>query len=240
MTYNIATSHCPVWRQHHAGRPVRFPDDRAAPAGVVRLRRDVGINRSRAQVFSGYQSASARRTGAWPTSTGSSRRVVDNAFQPGGAQGNLMQPLHRPGLDEVHQPAVDPGPRRPDVSGRISGGVLTGTRDDGSPFRVAKPNTHATSSSAPVRWRCPNDQGGTDTDREVGRDFCAAFHRGVALNTVQLVQPGLVLPSKSTRDDYSAYLTPSASTTGRTRSPTTTSTIRVRCRSSTTRTRQPR
>jgi hypothetical protein len=26
-----------------------------------------------------------------------------------------------------------------------------------------------------------NDRGGSDTTREVGREFCAAFHRGVAL-----------------------------------------------------------
>jgi hypothetical protein len=47
--------------------------------------------------------------------------------------------------------------------------------------------------------------GGTDTTREVGRDFCAAFHRGVALNPADWYNAAKYYQS-TPRDDYSAYL----------------------------------
>jgi hypothetical protein len=86
----------------------------------------------------------------------------------------------------------------------VAGGVLTGTKDDGSPFHVAKPtSTQVFECSGPLALG--NDQGGSDTTREVGRDFCAAFHRGVALNPADWYTPARYYQT-SPRDDYAAYL----------------------------------
>jgi hypothetical protein len=164
----------------------------------------LGITRTRSQVFSGYQSfVSSPYKGLANTYRIVAPRTA-NAFQPGGPQGNLMQGY----IDQVWSKfsaqqwtQVHDGRK---YTGRIVGGVLTGTKDDGSPFRVAKPNsTQVFECSGPLALG--NDQGGSDTTREVGRDFCAAFHRGVALNPADWYNPARYYQS-TPRDDYSAYL----------------------------------
>jgi hypothetical protein len=163
-----------------------------------------GITRTRAQVLAGYQSSvSAPYRGL-----ANQYRIVaprtSNAFQPGGPQGNLMQAY----IDQVW--AKFTGQQWSQVhdgrtfQGRVAGGVLTGTKDDGSPFHVAKPtSTQVFECSGPLALG--NDQGGNDTTREVGRDFCAAFHRGVALNPADWYNPAKYYQT-SPRDDYAAYL----------------------------------
>lgn len=78
-------------------------------------------------------------------------------------------------------------------TGRVTNGVLTGTKQGGTPFSVRKPTTTEVFECSGA-LALGNDQGGTDTIREVGRDFCAAFHRGVALNTAYWYDPSRVLP----------------------------------------------
>jgi Beta-1,3-glucanase len=88
-------------------------------------------------------------------------------------------------------------------TGRISGGVLTGTRDDGSPFHVAKPtSTQVFECSGPLALG--DDRGGSDTTREVGRDFCAAFNRGVAVNPADWYNPARYYRT-GPRNDYARY-----------------------------------
>jgi hypothetical protein len=45
---------------------------------------------------------------------------------------------------------------------------------------------------------------GRQRHREVGRDFCAAFHRGVALDPTDWYNPATYYLA-SPRDDYAAY-----------------------------------
>jgi hypothetical protein len=163
----------------------------------------VGITRTRDQVFGGYQSFVS------PPYRGIANqyRIVaprtSNDFQPGGAQGGLLQSY----IDQVWakftaQPWTEVHNGRT-YTGRITNGVLTGTRDDGSPFRVAKP-TSTDVFECSHSLALGNDQGGSDTTREVGRDFCAAFHRGVALNPADWYNPAKYYAA-SPRDDYAAY-----------------------------------
>ena len=55
-----------------------------------------------------------------------------------------------------------------------------------------------------MRLALGNDRGGTDVIRAVGRDFCAAFHRGVALNTAFWFDPTKYYQTNP-KDDYAAF-----------------------------------
>jgi hypothetical protein len=163
----------------------------------------VGITKTRAQVLSGYQAF----VGPAFTGLANQYRIVaprtSNNFQPGGPQGANMSAY----IDQVWAKFTAQQWREVHngrtYTGQIAGGVLTGTRDDGSPFHVAKPtSTQVYECSGPLALG--NDQGGSDTTREVGRDFCAAFHRGVALNPADWYNPAKYYLT-SPRDDYAAY-----------------------------------
>jgi hypothetical protein len=164
----------------------------------------LGITQTRAQVFAGYQSF----VGAPYQGLRNQFRIVAprtaSAFQPGGAQANLLQgyidqvwnKFTTQQWTEVHDGRT--------YTGRVVNGVLVGTKDDGTPFHVAKPNTtNVMECSGPLALG--NDQGGSDVIREVGRDFCAAFHRGVALNPADWYNPAKYYVTNP-RDDYAAYL----------------------------------
>jgi hypothetical protein len=164
----------------------------------------LGMTQTRAQVMSGYQAA------VGPAYRGQVNRFrivaprTSSDFQPGGAQGNLMQAY----IDQVWskftaQPWSEVHDGRT-YRGQISGGVLTGTKDDGTPFHVAKPtSTQVFECSGPLAL--PNEQGGSDVIREVGRDFCAAFNRGVALNPADWYNPAKYYVT-APYNDYAKYL----------------------------------
>jgi hypothetical protein len=99
------------------------------------------------------------------------------AFKPGGAQANYLKAV----IDQVWNFYTTHSWTENDhgvvYTGHVVNGVLTGTR---------------------------NDQGGTDLIRAVGRGFCAAFHRGVALNTAAWFDPTKYYQSNP-KDDYAAY-----------------------------------
>ncbi|GAB3860515.1 hypothetical protein GCM10027610_101580 [Dactylosporangium cerinum] len=165
--------------------------------------RTLGISQTRDQVMAGYQAA----VGAAYTPLAGQHRIVAprsaSQFKPGGAQANYLQSY----IDqvwnyytanqwtEVHNGVT--------FTGRVVNGVLTGTKQDGSPFSVRKPTTTEVFECSGA-LALGNDQGGTDTIREVGRDFCAAFHRGVALNTAYWYDPTKYYLTNP-KDDYSAY-----------------------------------
>ena len=89
-------------------------------------------------------------------------------------------------------------------SGKVSGNVLSGTRtNDGAPFSIRKPTTTEVFECSGA-LALGNDQGGNDLIRAVGRDFCAALHRGVALNTADWFTPSRYYQSNP-KDDYAAY-----------------------------------
>lgn len=164
----------------------------------------LGMTQTRAQVFAGYQSF----VGPAFRGLANQYRIVaprtSNDFQPSGPQGSYLQAY----IDQVWakftaQPWSETFNGR-SYHGQIAGGVLTGTRDDGAQFHVSKPTTtQVFECSGPLALG--DNQGGDEATREVGRDFCAAFHRGVALNPADWYTAAKYYQT-SPRDDYAAYL----------------------------------
>ncbi|GAA4254321.1 hypothetical protein GCM10022255_058580 [Dactylosporangium darangshiense] len=165
--------------------------------------RTLGISQTRDQVMAGYQAA----VGAAFAGLAGQYRIVAprsaSQFKPGGAQAGYLQSY----IDQVWNyytanqwTEVHDGVT---FTGRVVNGVLTGTKQGGIPFSVRKPTTTEVFECSGA-LALGNDQGGTDTIREVGRDFCAAFHRGVALNTAYWYDPTKYYLT-SPKDDYSAY-----------------------------------
>ena len=166
--------------------------------------RTAGITQTRAQVLSGYQAA----VGAAFKGLANQFRILaprtSAAFKPGGAQANFLQPH----IDQVwsfyatHQwTENDHGVI---YSGKVSGNTLSGTRtNDGAPFTLQKPTTTEVFECSGA-LALGNDHGGSDLIRAVGRDFCAAFHRGVAMNTANWFNPSAYYQSNP-KDDYAAY-----------------------------------
>ncbi len=166
--------------------------------------RTAGITQSRAQVMSGYQAAVAPAFRRLANTFRILAPRTSTAFKPAGAQANYFQAY----IDQVwnfyttHQwTENDHGVI---LTGRVSGGVLTGTRtNDGAPFSVRKPtSTEVVECSGALAL--PTEVGGNDLIRAVGRDFCAAFHRGVALDTAFWFDPAKYYQTNP-RDDYAAF-----------------------------------
>jgi Beta-1,3-glucanase/Carbohydrate binding module family 56/Chitobiase/beta-hexosaminidase C-terminal domain/Glycosyl hydrolases family 16 len=163
----------------------------------------LGITQTRDQVMAGYQAA----VGPAYKGLANQYRIVSprtaTAFKPGGAQANLLQAY----IDQVWNyytanqwTEVHDGVT---FTGRVTNGVLSGTKQGGIPFSVAKPTTTEVFECSGA-LALGNDKGGTDTIREVGRDFCAAFHRGVALNTAYWYDSTKYYLTNP-KDDYAAY-----------------------------------
>jgi hypothetical protein len=162
----------------------------------------VGITQTRDQVVNGYKASVGP---AFQGLVGQYRILAPRtsaAFKPGGAQANYLQAqidavwnhYAATGFHEVHDGRT--------YNGTISGGVLHGTRvDDGAPFTVNKPtSTDVFECSRTMAPGAP----ASDTDRAVARDFCAAFHRGVAMNTADWDNPAKYYLTKP-MDDYAHY-----------------------------------
>ncbi|WP_426505498.1 beta-1,3-glucanase family protein [Dactylosporangium sp. McL0621] len=138
-----------------------------------------------------------------PDVTGAAAPRSASPFKPGGTQANYLQSY----IDQVWNyytanqwSEVHDGVT---FTGRVVNGLLTGTKQDGSPFTVRKPTTTEVFECSGA-LALGDNQGGSVTIREVGRDFCAAFHRGVALNTAYWYDPAKYYLA-SPKDDYSAY-----------------------------------
>jgi len=165
--------------------------------------RTLGITQTRDQVIAGYQAA----VGTAFKGLANQYRIVAprtaNEFKPGGVQANYLQAY----IDQVWNyytanqwTEVHDGVT---FTGRVAGGVLTGTKQGGIPFNLRKPTTTEVFECSGA-LALGNEKGGTDTIREVGRDFCAAFHRGVALNTAYWYDPTKYYLTNP-KDDYAAY-----------------------------------
>lgn len=163
----------------------------------------VGITATRASVLSGYQNT----VGSAFKGLANQYRIVAPrtaaSFHPGGANAGYLQSVidqfwsyystHQ--WSEVHDGRT--------FTGRIINGVLTGTKDDGSAFNVPKPDTtNVFECSGPLAL--PNSQGGTDTTREVGRDLCAAFNRGVGMTPASWYDASKYYLTNP-KNDYAAY-----------------------------------
>jgi hypothetical protein len=160
----------------------------------------VGITLSRAQVYSQYTAAvgSAFQPLATPY------RILaphsSASFASGGSQANYMQAY----IDQTwNYYATNPFTlTRQGVT--FSGGVVNGqlqfTRNGAGPFFLNKP----TSSDVLACSGALASAGMSPQQLEMGAELCAAFNRGVALNTANWYNPAAYY-TNSTHNDYAGF-----------------------------------
>jgi hypothetical protein len=125
------------------------------------------------------------------------------AFKPGGAQANYFQAAIDQAWNYYAAHTWIENDNGQVYTGRVANGVLTGTKNDGTAFSVPKPtSTQVVECSGALAVPPP----ATDTTRAVGRDFCAAFNRAVALatDTADWKNPAKYYLTNP-KNDYAAY-----------------------------------
>lgn len=161
--------------------------------------RKSGISISRAQVMSRYADKVGKpfRTLASPQRILAPRTAA--SFDDGGPYGDYLDPA----IDQAWSSWQD-GFRltrlNQTFTGKVTGGVLTFTKDGAGPFTVRKP------SSADV-FQCAGalaSAGMSVTSLELGAELCAAFNRGVALGTGDWYKPSAYYDARID-NDYAAF-----------------------------------
>ncbi|CAM5632960.1 MULTISPECIES: glycoside hydrolase family 64 protein [Streptomyces] len=158
-----------------------------------------GITLTRAQVMSQY----AASVGAAFRPLQNTYRIVaprsSSLFLAGGSQANYLQayvdqtwsyyaahPFKLTRLGET-------------FSGQVSGNTLTFTKNGAGPYTLAKP-------SSPDVVACAGAlASGSDPEKQLGAEFCAAFNRGVALDTSAWYTPSAYYTG-GIKNDYAAFL----------------------------------
>ncbi|WP_051832532.1 glycoside hydrolase family 64 protein [Streptomyces katrae] len=83
-------------------------------------------------------------------------------------------------------------------SGRVSGSVLTFSKNGAGPFTLRKP-------TSPDVMACAGAlASGNDTEKQLGAEFCAAFNRGVALDTTAWYSPAAYYGGTA-KNDYAGF-----------------------------------
>ncbi len=160
----------------------------------------VGITLTRAQVMSQYAAAVGS---AFQSLAGTYRIVAPRSsalFQPGGAQANYLQSYidqtwayytaNQFTLTRLNQT----------FTGRVSGNTLTFTKDGTGPFVLNKPTTADVMACSGALASA----GMSTTALELGAEFCAAFNRGVALNTAEWYNPAAYYTG-AIKNDYAGF-----------------------------------
>lgn len=158
-----------------------------------------GITLTRAQVMSQY----AASVGAAFKPLQNTYRITaprsSNLFLAGGSQANYLQsyvdqtwsyysthPFKLTRLGET-------------FSGQVSGNTLTFTKNGAGPYTLQKP-------SSPDVVACAGAlASGSDPEKQLGAEFCAAFNRGVALDTSAWYTPSAYYTG-GIKNDYAAFL----------------------------------
>ncbi|MEV8093449.1 glycoside hydrolase family 64 protein [Kitasatospora sp. NPDC085879] len=157
-----------------------------------------GITRTRAEVMSGYAAA----VGAAFRPLQSTFRITAprsaSAFLPGGAQASYLQAA----VDQAwayyagHQFTLT---RLGETfTGRVSGSTLTFTKNGAGPFTLAKPTSSDVFACAGAL------ASGSDVEKQLGAEFCAALNRGVALDPASWYTPSAYYTGAA-KNDYAAY-----------------------------------
>ncbi|WP_406471660.1 glycoside hydrolase family 64 protein [Streptomyces sp. NBC_01615] len=157
-----------------------------------------GITLTRAQVMSQY----AASVGAAFKPLQNTYRIIaprsSNLFLAGGSQANYLQsyvdqtwsyysthPFKLTRLGET-------------FTGQISGSTLTFTKNGAGPYTLQKP-------SSPDVVACAGAlASGSDPEKQLGAEFCAAFNRGVALDTSAWYTPSAYYTG-GIKNDYAAF-----------------------------------
>ncbi|MFI6493364.1 glycoside hydrolase family 64 protein [Streptomyces sp. NPDC050564] len=158
-----------------------------------------GITLTRAQVMSQY----AASVGAAFKPLQNTYRIIaprsSNLFLAGGSQANYLQsyvdqtwsyysthPFKLTRLGET-------------FSGQVSGNTLTFTKNGAGPYTLQKP-------SSPDVVACAGRlASGSDPEKQLGAEFCAAFNRGVPLDTSAWYTPSAYYTG-GIKNDYAAFL----------------------------------
>jgi Beta-1,3-glucanase/Carbohydrate binding module family 56 len=122
-------------------------------------------------------------------------------FKPGGAQANYLQgAIDSAWTFYTNNQFTLNTPGRV-FTGRVVNGRLQFTRNGAGPFFLSKPTTKDVVECSGAL------ASGTmsDTERELGAEFCAAFNRGVATNTANWYNAGSYYPTTVARNDYARF-----------------------------------
>ncbi|MCX5151910.1 glycoside hydrolase family 64 protein [Streptomyces sp. NBC_00320] len=157
-----------------------------------------GITRTRAEVMQQY----AASVGAAFKPLQNGYRIVaprsSNLFLAGGAQQNhLTTAIDRAwSYYTAHPFALT---RLGETfSGRVSGSTLTFSKNGTGPFTLRKP-------TSPDVMACAGAlASGNDTEKQLGAEFCAAFNRGVALDTTAWYAPAAYY-ARTAKNDYAGF-----------------------------------
>ncbi|MFF8024533.1 glycoside hydrolase family 64 protein [Streptomyces sp. NPDC007896] len=158
-----------------------------------------GITLTRAQVMSQY----AASVGAAFKPLQSTYRITaprsSNLFLTGGSQANYLQST----IDQTWS-YYSTHPFRltrlgETFTGGVSGTTLTFTKNGTGPYTLQKP-------SSPDVVACAGALAtGSDPEKQLGAEFCAAFNRGVALDTSAWYTPSAYYTG-GIKNDYAAFL----------------------------------
>lgn len=159
-----------------------------------------GITLTRAQIFSQYTSAVSA---AFQPLANTYRIVAPRSsamFMPGGSQANYMQAY----IDQTwsYYTANQFTLTRGGVTftGKVVNNQLQFTRNGAGPFVLNKPTTTDVMACSGALASA----GMTTQELELGAEFCAAFNRGVALNTANWYSPATYYTG-SIKNDYAMF-----------------------------------
>jgi hypothetical protein len=160
----------------------------------------VGITLTRAQVMSQY---AATAGSAFQSLAGTYRIVAPRSsalFQPGGAQANYLQSYINQTWAYYTANQFTLTRLNQTFTGRVSGNTLTFTKDGTGPFVLNKPTTADVMACSGALASA----GMSTTALELGAEFCAAFNRGVALNTAEWYNPAAYYTG-AIKNDYAGF-----------------------------------
>lgn len=157
----------------------------------------VGITQTRAQVMSGY----AASVGAAFKPLAGTYRIVaprTSALFQSGAQATYMSAYIDQTWSYYSTHTFTLNRLGETFSGQVSGTDLVFTKNGAGPFTLAKP------TSANVFACAGTLAAGSDVEKALGAEFCAAFNRGVAMDTSTWYTPSNYYTS-AVRNDYAAF-----------------------------------
>ena len=160
----------------------------------------VGITLTRAQVMSQYAAAVGS---AFQSLAGTYRIVAPRSsalFQPGGAQANYLQSYINQTWAYYTANQFTLTRLNQTFTGRVSGNTLTFTKDGTGPFVLNRPTTADVMACSGALA----SGGMSTTALEFGAEFCAAFNRGVAMNTAEWYNPAAYYTG-AIKNDYAGF-----------------------------------
>jgi Beta-1,3-glucanase/Malectin domain/Putative Ig domain len=160
----------------------------------------VGITLTRAQVMAQYAAAAGS---AFQPLAGTYRIVAPRSsalFQPGGAQATYLQSYINQTWAYYTANQFTLTRLNQTFTGRVSGNTLTFTKDGTGPFVLNKPTTADVMACSGALASA----GMSTTALELGAEFCAAFNRGVALNTAEWYNPAAYYTG-AIKNDYAGF-----------------------------------